>query len=146
MSLYETALAEEDLINQGNEDLVIIWDWIRLQIDFKKFRERAVIARNDPTAPVKVILMEYSSIWRNGDVLTYFFVPNTNINTTCLQSDLRVVDYLNKQISNRDPTISVYTRPKIVYEMPHAYRRQLVVKFNCHVDPPSPIEPLDEEV
>lgn len=148
MSLYRKALIEEQLINQGNEDVINVWDWVRSQIDFKKFRERAIHARNNPSTPVKVVLMDYSSEWRNGDTVTQFFVPNTDINTKCLITDSRFIDYLNEQISNNNPTIRVYTRRKIVYGMPHQYRRQLVVKFNSHKEeePPSPILSISDMV
>jgi len=148
MSLYRKALVEDQFINSGNEDVITVWDWVRSQIDFKKFRERAIYARNNPCYPVKVVIMEYSSEWRNGDSVTQFFVPNTEINTKCLLTDSRFLNFLHQQISNSNPTIEVYTRRKIVYGMPHDYRRQLVVKFNSYKEeePPSPILTVSDSI
>jgi hypothetical protein len=146
MSLYETVLDEVN----DTAYLVKVWDWVRSQIDVPKFRARANYASNNPTVPVKVVLMEYSSSYRSGDSTTHFYVPNTGINTMCLKSDNRVIDYLHYQLADRNSRIVVYSRRKVVDgTTPHQYLRQLVVKFNVGpVNPtevPSPIEKLDED-
>jgi hypothetical protein len=141
-----------DLVGNLNK-AVKVWDWIRPQIDYVKFRNRAAYSRceENQTTEVKVVLMEYHGTWERDDAVTYNYVPGTRILTSCIDQDYAVMDYLYYVIANRDPTILVYTRRKIVDGAPHPFLRQLVVKFNVVKPtvtpplPPSPIEPLDEE-
>lgn len=143
MSLFENVLDEAGDLCDEYAKAVEVWDWVRSKIDFPKFRRRAVYSRTDGNESVttKVVLMEYPSTCRNGDTLTYHYVPGTNINTNCLQYDKRVLDYLHYQISDRDPNVIVYTRRKIIDgREPHGFLRQLVVKFKARQQPPpSPI-------
>ena len=154
MSLYDNVLDECVDLGTDLNKAVKVWDWVRGNMNFTKFRDRAAYSRreNNRNTQVKIVLMEYSSTWRRGDIVSHYFVPGTNINTNCLQYDNRVIDYLHYQIADRNPTVQVYTRRKIVDgKEPHAFLRQLVVKFNIPVlgdmgdSPPSPIEKLDDE-
>lgn len=145
MSLYDNLLYEAADLGYKFTKAVKVWDWVRSKMDFVKFRNRAAYARNERNwdTEVKVVLMEYSSTWRRDDQTTHFYVPGTGINTNCLQYDKNVLDYLHYQIANRNPIVLVYSRRKIVDGMPHAFLRQLVVKFNVKQQelPPSPIVP-----
>jgi hypothetical protein len=154
-SLYDNALYEAgDLAGELNV-AVKVWDWIRSKIDFVKFRNRAAYSRQEQnqSTVVKVVLMEYSGTWRNGDAVTYHYIPGTSIRTDCLQRDNRIMDYLHYQIADRDSNVLVYTRRKIVDNVPHPFVRQLVVKFNVNppqqpplpTDLPSYVEPLDSD-
>lgn len=159
MSLYHNSLDETIDLSTDFNKAVKVWDWVRSKMDFVKFRNRAAYSRveQNQRTEVKVVLMEYSSTWRNDDRTTYFYVPGTGIKTSCLQYDTKVLDYLHYQIANRDPNVVVYSRRKIVDGVPHSFLRQLVVKFNVVSssqpplppsppgDAPSTIEPLDED-
>ena len=162
MSLYDNAIGEVGDLNTDFNKAVKVWDWVRSQMDFVKFRTRVAYSRkvSNQDTEVKVVLMEYKSTWRDGDQTTYFYIPGTGIKTTCLQHDKKVLDYLHYQIADRYPKVAVYTRRKIVDGAPHAYIRQLVVKLNVKLQelPPSPVlaagsppgdipvvEPLDED-
>jgi hypothetical protein len=150
MSLFENVVDEQMDAQSGFAQCVSVWDWVRSMIDVPKFRNRAMYANNNPTVPVKVVLMEYSASYRSADKTTSFYIPKTRINTNCLQYDSRVVDYLHYQIADYDPTVVVYSRRKVINGLvPHKYLRQLVVKFNVvPKDPthiPSPIEKLDSD-
>lgn len=145
MSLYGNVLDEAGDLATDFGKAVKVWDWVRSQMDFVKFRTRAAHSRTVgfQDTEVKVVLMEYKSTWRNGDQTTYFYIPGTGIKTSCLQHDAKVLDYLHYQIADRDPNIVVYSRRKIVDGAPHAFLRQLVVKFNVKQQelPPSPVLP-----
>jgi hypothetical protein len=149
MSLYHNLLDEASDLSIGYSKQIKVWDWVRSKIDFPKFRARAALSRTPPNKFVKVVLMEYSASYRNGDSTTHFYVPGGGPNTRCLQYDTEVLDYLRYQIANRDPTVVIYSRRKIVDDKPHPFLRQLVVKFN--VPPPIPedlpsyVEPLDSD-
>jgi hypothetical protein len=155
MSLYMNLLHEAGDLVGSTAKSVKVWDWVRSKMDFVKFRNRAAYSRweQNQTTEVKNVLMEYSSTWRRENQTTHFYVPGTGINTNCLQYDNKVIDYLHYQIANRDPSVVVYSRRKIVDGVPHPFLRQLVVKMNVYVpepplpedDPPSPIESLDSD-
>lgn len=146
MSLYSNVLDEAGDLSTDFGKAVKVWDWIRSKMDFVKFRNRAAQSRRDglQDVEVKVVIMEYSSTWRNGDQTTYYYIPGTGINTNCLQYDKKVLDYLHYQIADRDPRVAIYSRRKIVDGTPHAFLRQLVVKFNVKLQelPPSPVLPV----
>lgn len=152
MSLYDNVLDEADDMTGELNKSVKVWDWVRSKMNIVKFRERAVYANKDSNrnTEVKVVLMEYPSSWKHGDSATEYYVPGTYINTSCLQRDDKVIDYLHYQIADRDPTVQVYARRKVVDgKNPHPYLRQLVVKFNVKQPeavpiPPCPVETLDE--
>lgn len=144
MSLHKIAI-DEHADFQTHSAVVKVWDWVRSQMDFPKFRRRANYARGNPRVPVKVVLMEYAASYRDGDSMTHHYVPNGGPNTSSLQYDRDVKHYLHYQISDNDPNVIVYSRRKIVDGTPHMYLRQLVVKFNAY-DPPSPVEELDEDI
>lgn len=156
MSVYDNALEEGRDLNGEYYKGVKVWDWIRSKMDYTKFRMRALYANQEHNkfTEVKVVLMEYESTWRDGDKVTYFYVPGTNIKTSVLQNDSKVLDYLQYVISDYNPHVLVYTRRKIVGGVPHSHIRQVVVMFNAGrkpVDnrpppiqvPPIPFEHLD---
>ena len=147
-SLYAMALHEYDVIRYDNPDHAAVWDWIRAKIDFVKFRNRVIYADTYPTKLVKVVLMEYSSTWNDGDAVTRYRIPETCLYTDYLDTDGEIMDYLNKVIAHRNPNVQVYTRRKIVDGYPSKRIRQLVVSFNGDrsTDLPSPGEQLDEEL
>jgi len=146
MSLYHTLLDEATDFGT-NPKGVVVWDWVRSNLNFQKFRSRAAYSRRPENhhTEVKVVLMEYATTHKTGDSVTYHYVPNTKISTNCLQRDNAVKDYLHYMIADRDPSVQVYTRRKIVNDAPHEHLRQLVVKFNVNHAVPPPIEHMDEE-
>lgn len=154
MSLYDYALEEGRDLTGEYSKAVKVWDWVRSKMDFVKFRNRALYANQEANkfTEVKVVLMEYESTLRKENQTTYFFVPGTGIKTSCLDNDPKVLNYLHYAISDYNPHVLVYTRRKIVGDVPHENLRQLVVLFNANKKPvpapPSPIQipPIPAEV
>jgi hypothetical protein len=156
MSLYDSALQEGHDLNGHYNKHVKVWDWVRSKMDFAKFRSRVIDANREANkfTQVKVVLMEYESTLRKENCTTYFYIPGTGISTKCLQYDSSVLYYLHYVIANYNPDVVIYTRRKIVDNVPHENIRQLVVLFNANKDtferhldpiqsPPTPIETLD---
>lgn len=129
MSLYDNALSEVTDLENGFQECVKAWDFVRRQINFAKFRYRAKFAHDNPAIPTKMVLLEYE-----GSSVNF--------------RDAQILHYLHYMIANNDPTILVYTRRKIMSETrePHPTLRQLVVQFNykeqdIEQPPPIPQEP-----
>lgn len=127
MSLLSNALHESG--TPVKAEYRKVWDWVRSQINFAKFRSRASFAKENLNVEVKVVLMEYPSSWSDKTITTCYYIPNGGPETSILY-DYNVMDYLDDMISNRDPSVLIYTRRKIVKGIPHKFLRQLVVMFN----------------
>lgn len=130
MSLYKNALVEyTDMIN-GNTQNLKTWDFVRTQLNFVKFRNRAVLAEGNPHIPVKIVLMEYAY--------------NKEIEANLRNPEF--MNYLRNMLVGSLPNVTIYTRQKIVNgNTPDFTKRQLVMKFNTPPPPPPPIEVLDIE-
>ena len=129
MSLYDNAIDEVYDLENGLDECVKAWDYVRRQINFIKFRYRAKFAHDNPGIPTKMVLLEYV-----GSPVDF--------------KNPRILDYLHYMIGNRDQRILIYTRRKIMNDTrePHPIVRQLVVQFNHRVPaaeppPPPPQEP-----
>ena len=119
MSLYDCALEESAL---QNSRVVTVWDWVRSNMDFVKFRRRVQYA-NATKTNVKVVLTEYD---------TRCYIPGTRLRSSSINAD--ALDYLHHVIAGYRSDVVVYTRRKIVDGVPHEHIRQLVVLFNADTD------------